>query len=340
MIGLLLINLGTPEDPEAGPVREYLREFLNDPRVLDINPLGRAALLNVILRTRPKKSSNAYKQIWTGDGSPLMVHSRALTAKVRARMANHDWVVELGMRYGQPSIQSAIDTLIKHDVDQIVVFPLYPQYAASSTGTALEEVYRICAPAWNVIPLHVVSPFYRDPGFIDSFIDISRPLFETFKPDHILFSYHGLPERHLKKSDPNGSHCLAEASCCDHIVAANKHCYRAQCYATTRALVSQLNLEAKNFSVSFQSRLGRTPWIKPHTDVILPQLAASGIKRLAVFCPSFVADCLETLEEIAIRGAEQFQSSGGEALILVPSLNSSDRWVETVCTLAQHATPK
>ncbi len=340
MIGLLLINLGTPDDPEAGSVREYLREFLNDPRVLDINPLGRAALLNVILRTRPKKSSNAYKQIWTREGSPLMVHSRALTTKVGEQMANHGWVVELGMRYGQPSIESAIDNLIDRGVDQIVVFPLYPQYAASSTGTALEEVYRICAPAWNVVPLYVVPPFYRDPGFIDSFANISRPLFETFKPDHILFSYHGLPERHVQKSDPSGSHCLADPNCCDHIVADNKHCYRAQCYATTRALVSKLNLETNNFSVSFQSRLGRTPWIKPHTDVTLPELAAAGIKRLAVFCPSFVADCLETLEEIAIRGAEQFQTHGGEALMLVPSLNSSERWVETVCTLAQQVAPK
>ena len=340
MIGLLLINLGTPEAPETEPVRTYLRQFLNDDRVLDMNPAARAALLNlVILRKRPKESAAAYRKIWTERGSPLLVETQDLAEKVATKLGE-SWLVELGMRYGNPSIGSALTKLISRGANQVVVFPLYPQYASSSTGTALEEIYRLCAEEWNVVPLSVVPPFYDDPGFLDAFAANGRTVIDDESPDHVLFSYHGLPERHVQKSDPSSNHCLAEANCCDAIVETNKHCYRAQCYATTRELAKRLELAPEMHSVSFQSRLGKTPWIQPFTDDVLPQLANKDVKRLAVFCPSFVADCLETLEEIEIRADEQFREAGGDKLTLIPSLNSADDWVEAVCALARRAAPQ
>jgi ferrochelatase len=337
VVGLLLVNLGTPDAPEPAPVRAYLREFLADPRVLDINPVGRAALLNlVILPRRPRQSAAAYRQVWTDRGSPLMVHSLDLLEQVATRLPD-GWIAALGMRYGEPSIAGAIADLIAGGADSIVAFPLYPQYAASSTGTALEEIYRVTGQMWNVPPLHVVPPFYDHPAFIDAFVEVGREA--AGGADHVLFSYHGLPERHMHKSDPSGAHCLATDDCCDRIAAVNRHCYRAQCYATTRALVVGLDLEPDGYSVSFQSRLGRSPWIRPFTDHVLPELAERGVRRLAVFCPSFVADCLETLEEVAIRGRDQFREAGGEELTLVPSLNSSPRWADAVAALATGAAP-
>lgn len=335
--GLLLIQLGTPEAPEPGPVRAYLREFLNDPRVLDINPIGRTALLNlVILPTRPAQSAEAYAKIWTDRGSPLLFHSEDLCEAVAGELGD-GWRVALGMRYGIPSLASALLDLVEDGVDRVVALPLYPQYASSSTGTALEELYSAAAAMWNVPPLTAIAPFYDRPGFVDAFTAVARPVLDELGPDHVLFSYHGLPERHMRKSDTGGDHCLESADCCDEIVEANRHCYRAQCYATTRALSAALELDAAEHSVSFQSRLGRTPWIKPYTDEVLPQLARRGVKKLAVLCPSFVADCLETLEEVQIRGAEQFAEAGGDRLVLVPSLNSSPAWVSAVAAMARDA---
>ena len=255
MLGLLLINLGTPEAPEPEPVKRYLRQFLNDERVLDINPAARAALLNlVILRKRPKESAAAYKQVWTDRGSPLLVYSKDLTSAVADKLGRESWMVELGMRYGEPSIESALKRLRRAGVDDVVVFPLYPQYASSSTGTALEEVYRVCAKEWNVARLNVVPPFYNHPGFISAFADNLRAVQKEVDGDHVLFSYHGLPERHVQKSDDSGAHCLASKTCCDRITEVNRNCYRAQCYSTTRELVSALDLTDDGYSVSFQSR--------------------------------------------------------------------------------------
>lgn len=334
MKGLLLVNLGSPDEPTTPAVRRYLRQFLGDPRVIDVNPVGRKALLElVILPTRPAKSAEAYRKIWTERGSPLIRHSRELTDKVRARLGD-DWRVELAMRYGSPSIEAGVGKLREAGAEPITVFPLYPQYAASSTGSSLEEVYRVARALWNVPAIRTVPEFYDDDGFLDSFAFVGRPVLDNFLPDHVLFSFHGLPERQIRKSDESGAHCLASETCCDAIGLANRHCYRAQSHATARGLASRLRLEAGAWSVSFQSRLGRTPWIRPYTDVVLPELAAAGKRRLAVFCPAFVADCLETLEEIGLRAREQWKSSGGDDLVLVPSLNSSDPWVETVVRLA------
>lgn len=325
--GVLLINLGTPDAPETGAVRRYLREFLSDPRVLDIPPLGRAALLyGVILPFRPQKSAEAYRKIWMPQGSPLLVYGNALRDRLQDALGPA-WAVELGMRYQSPSLRSAIEKLRARGAREVTVVPLYPQYASSSTGSSLEEMYRLVGEAWNVEALGVLPPFYDRPAFLNAFADVGRPVLAEFRPDHVLFSFHGLPERQVKKSDPTGAHCLASADCCNVQVPANRWCYRAQCFSTARELAQRLGLEAGKWTVTFQSRLGRTPWIRPYTDVVIPELAAKGVKRLAVFCPAFVADCLETLEEIGIRAKNQFLACGGEALTLVPSLNAHPSWV-------------
>jgi ferrochelatase len=212
-------------------------------------------------------------------------------------------------------------------VREVTVVPLYPQYASSSTGSSLEEMYRLVGEAWNVEALRVLPPFFDRPAFLNAFADVGRPVLTELRPDHVLFSFHGLPERQVKKSDPTGAHCLASAECCKLPVQANRWCYRAQCFVTARELAQRLGLEAGKWTVTFQSRLGRTPWIRPYTDVVIPELAGKGVKRLAVFCPAFVADCLETLEEIGIRAKDQFLGCGGEVLTLVPSLNAHPSWV-------------
>ena len=330
MPGLLLVNLGTPDAPDTGAVRRYLREFLSDPRVIDIHPLARAALLNfIILPFRSPKSAAAYRKIWTERGSPLLYHSQDLVNGVRAALPG--WKVELGMRYGNPSIAAALGRL--GPVDRLVVLPLYPQYASASTGSSLEEVFRVLSQSAVVPPVTSIEAFYDEPAFLDAFAAVGKAA--AAGADHVLFSFHGLPERQVKASDPTGRHCLASATCCDRIVEANRNCYRAQCYATTRGIAARLGLAADRHSVSFQSRLGRTPWIKPWTDEVLPELAKRGVKKLAVFCPAFVADCLETLEEIAIRGNEQFAALGGAELVLVPSLNSDPAWRDAIVAMTR-----
>jgi protoporphyrin/coproporphyrin ferrochelatase len=335
--GLLLINLGTPDEPTPPAVRRYLREFLSDPRVIDIHPVGRALLLNlIILPFRPKKSAHAYQSIWDPKrGSPLLYHSQDLVAGV-AKSLGSEWKVELGMRYGKPSIPDAIEAMRAAAIDRIVVFPLFPQYAASSTGTALQRVFSLAGQAWNTPWLEVIEPFYDDPRFIAAFAAVARA-HDVAAADHVLLSFHGLPERHMRKSDPSGAHCLTSASCCDRVTDTNRNCYRAQCFATARALTKELGLPAERYTVCFQSRLGRTPWIKPYTDEVLDLIAKKGVKRLAVMCPAFVADCLETVEEIGMRARAQFLAAGGESLTMIPSLNSSPEWIEAVAQLARRA---
>ncbi len=333
MIGYLLLNLGTPDAPTPAAVRRYLREFLSDPRVIDIHPVGRKLLLElVILPFRPRKSAAAYAKVWGAEGSPLLTLSRALESKVREAMGPGR-LVELGMRYGRPSIPDALERLRQAGATRVVVAPLYPQYSSSATGSSLEAVFAELARHHVVTPVAVMPAFYEDPGFISAFAAVGAPVLAREKPDHVLFSFHGLPERHVKASDHSGSHCLQSAGCCETIGPANRDCYRAQCHATARALAGRLGLAPGSWSICFQSRLGRTPWIKPYTDVVLDELAKDGKKRLCVFCPAFVADCLETLEEIGIRAREQFVAAGGESLTLVPSLNASPAWVDALVAL-------
>jgi ferrochelatase len=333
MIGVLLVNLGTPDAPTPGAVRRYLREFLSDPRVIDIHPVARKLLLElVILPLRPRKSAEAYAKIWTAEGSPLLTLSRALEAKVRAAMGP-GYLVELAMRYGSPSIPDALGRLRAGGARRLLVAPLYPQYSSSATGSSLEAVFAALAGQHVVPAVSVLPAFYDDPGFISAFAAVGAPALERERPDHVLFSFHGLPERHVRASDHSGQHCLRSASCCEAIGEANRDCYRAQCFATARALAARLALAPGSWSVSFQSRLGRTPWIKPYTDLRLDELAREGKRRLCVFCPAFVADCLETLEEIGLRARAQFLAAGGESLTLVPSLNASEAWVGALVQL-------
>lgn len=312
--GVLLINLGTPDAPETAEVRRYLGQFLMDGRVLDIPTPARWILVNLLITPfRAPKSAKAYRAIWRKDGSPLLVYSRALAAAVEKELGEH---VSLAMRYGNPSIEAAISDL--GEVDRIVVVPLYPQYASSSTGTALEALFAALSTRAFVPPVSVMPPFYDDPGFLDAQAALARPLIDG--ADHVLFSYHSLPERHMRDASPS---CELTSRCC---AAVPPYCYRAQCLATTRGLVARLGLAEGAFSESFQSRLGREEWLKPATDKVVPELARRGVKRLTVLCPSFVADCLETLEEIGVRARDEFLAAGGEELRLVPCVNADPRW--------------
>jgi len=340
--GILLINLGSPEAPTAAAVRPYLREFLSDPRVIDIPAAFRWLLLNaVILPFRPAKSAEAYAKVWTPEGSPLIVNSRAFADKLSALLGD-DYRVALAMRYGKPSIESALAELVREPLKELILFPLYPQYASSSTGSSLEEAFRLLAPLQNVPTVRTIPAFYDDPGYINALVENALPRLQAFKPDYILFSYHGLPERHIRKSETGEGHCLAaDDSCCASIGPRNAFCYRAHCFATTRSIAQKMGLAAGSYSTAFQSRLGRTPWIKPYTDHVLTELGQKGVKRLAVFSPSFVADCLETLEEMTIRGAATFREAGGDALELIPALNSADVWVKAAAGLIdQWAAPR
>ncbi|MDP2310162.1 MAG: ferrochelatase [Pseudomonadota bacterium] len=315
---MLLINLGTPDAPETAEVRRYLGQFLMDARVIDIPTPARWILVNLLITpTRAPKSAKAYRAIWRKDGSPLLVYSRALSAAVEKELGQP---VTLAMRYGNPSIEAALEAL--GEVDRLVVVPLYPQYASSSTGTALEALFAALSRRAFVPPVSVMPPFFDDPGFLDAQAALARPLVDG--ADHVLFSYHSLPERHIRDASPG---CELTTRCClPPSGRVPPSCYRAQCLATTRGLVSRLGLAEGAFSESFQSRLGREEWLKPTTDKVVPELARRGVKRLAVLCPSFVADCLETLEEIGVRARDEFLAAGGEELRLVPCVNDDPTW--------------
>ena len=331
--GVLLVNLGTPDAPQSREVRRYLREFLSDPRVLMMPALARTLLLEgLILPIRTRKSAAAYRKIWTQAGSPLLTHGIALRDRV-AKALGDDFIVALGMRYGNPSIASALDELTLAGADRVIALPLFPQYSAAATASALARIHEEVAAGWDVRSLSTIGAFFDDPGFVDAWRDVAAEPLAQFKPDHVLFSYHGLPENQIVRSDATGAHCLASEDCCAVARSENRHCYRAQCHRTTELLCEALSLDAKTISIAFQSRMGRTPWIKPFTDVEVVTLAERGIKRLAVLCPAFVADCLETIEEIGMRLDAQWKSLGGEALLLVPSLNAHPTWVEAVSQL-------
>ena len=324
---ILLINLGTPDSPSTRDVRIYLRELLSCERVIDINPVARWFVLNLlILPFRPRKSAKAYKKIWMDEGSPLLVFSEKLKTALLEQFAEKDIPLELGMQCRKPSLKTAIAKLRGQNCDQIIVLPLYPQYASSSYGAAIEDLYKVILNDWNIPHLRIIPPFFSDSRFIDAWAKIGLPYIEK-KPDHVLFSFHGLPLRHLKKSDYTGKWCKNDYSCCKELINENRNCYSAQCYYTAKLIAKSLKIEEDKWSVSFQSRLGRDEWVKPYTEQHLKELAERGMKRVIVFCPSFVADCLETIEEIGISAAEHFKEYGGEELILVPSLNNHPEWV-------------
>jgi ferrochelatase len=331
----LLINLGSPDAPDAQAVRAYLKEFLSDPRVMDIGAWTRAMVLNLfILPFRPEQSAQAYRQIWGEDGSPLIHHGMRLAAKVQ-HLLGETVRVELAMRYGKPSIAAALKRLHQEGIDRIAIFPLYPQYSSATTGSTVEAVYRLAAVHWTMPTLQVIPSFFDHEQYIDAFAAVAEPILGNDRFERVLFSFHGLPQRHCLKSDDSGEHCLRRDDCCEKIVLANRHCYRAQCFATMKALSARLQLPPHRVDISFQSRLGREPWIGPYTDERLEELAARGVKRIAVISPAFVADCLETLEELGIRAKAQWHALGGEQFTLVPSLNSCDRWAAAVAAIAR-----
>lgn len=324
--GLLLINLGTPSSPKKSAVRNYLREFLTDKRVIDLPALIRYPLVyGTILPFRPKQSARAYQAIWTNEGSPLLTHSRNLQRKVQAQLGD-DWKVVLGMRYGNPSIAQGLEQL--DDCEQLVVFPLYPQYSSAATGSSIDKVLQLMKGKNS--QLTIIRDFYQHPGFIDAQAALIQP--QLAQHDYLLFSFHGVPERHLIRL---GCSQICATNCAP-IDKVNSLCYKAQCYTTGRELVKKLDLSENKYEISFQSRLGKTPWIKPYTDELLPELIKKGVRRLAVSFPSFVADCLETLEEVGIRAKEQWLALGGERFTLIPCVNDSDIWVGGLIRIVEH----
>jgi ferrochelatase len=318
-------------------VRPYLREFLSDPRVFDMAAWKRWLILNLfILPRRPVASGAAYAKIWTERGSPLLFHTKDLAAKVQARLGGSA-VVEVAMRYGKPSIREAMLRFADRGLSRVVLFPLYPQYSSAATGSSVQEAFAVASELWSVPYLQVVPPFWDHPAYIDACAEKARPVLASIDAERVFFSFHGLPERHVRKSDRTGTHCLRRDDCCDHVGDANADCYRAQCFATARALAMALGVPQEKRVVCFQSRLGGDPWIRPFTDELVRRAAEDGVKRAVILSPAFVADCLETLEELGIRAAEDFRAHGGEKLELVPAPNSSDSWADAVVTIAREA---
>jgi len=335
-LGVLLAQLGTPASPRTGDVRRYLREFLSDPRVIDLPGPTRWLLVNLVIAPfRAPRSAHAYRAIWTPEGSPLRVLGEALAAALASALGPAVRV-ELGMRYGAPTLGDALDRLAGAGARRIVVIPLYPQLAESSVGSALAavEAWRKQRPAPP--DLSVVPPFFAAPGFVDAVAAAARPVLAS-RPEHVLMSYHGLPERHVRKADPSGARCFARPDCCLR-PGATDTCYRAQCLATTRAVAAALGLAPERVSTGFQSGLGRARWIGPSTDELLVSLAGRGVKRLAVLCPSFVADCLETLEEIGIRARARWLGElGGREFALAPCVNATPPFVTFLAEEARKA---
>lgn len=323
--GILLVNLGTPDEPTRGAVYRYLKEFLLDPRVIDIPAVQRNLLVRgVIAPFRSKSASKLYQELWTEDGSPLKVYGYELKEKLQEEMGD-TYLVELAMRYQSPSVESVLKNMLAQHVSELIIVPLFPHYASASTGSVYEEVMRVLSKVQGIPKLRFVNSFYDHPDFIASIMARGKEhKLEDY--DHVLFSYHGLPVRQLVKADL-GNHCNKAKDCCLTISDKNQHCYSAQCHATTKALVKELGLVEGQYTTCFQSRLGKEPWVEPYTTNVLQQRADAGDKRLLVFCPAFVADCLETTIEVSVEYMEEFEEMGGEHVQLVDSLNGHPRWV-------------
>jgi len=323
--GVLLVNLGSPDSPTAKDVKPYLDEFLMDERVIDVPKILRNILVRgIILRTRPRKSARAYKKIWWEEGSPLIVLSERFAEKVRKQS---ELPVSLGMRYGSMTIKNSLQQLKDQGVDEVLLVPLYPHYAMSSYETVVVKVLEEQQTYFPEMTVTTLPAFYKNPDFIQVLSDSIADGLKGFDYDHVLFSYHGIPERHIRKSDPTRYHCKIDGSCCKINSVAHHTCYRHQCYDTTELVKKALGLPEEKVSTSFQSRLAGDPWLKPYTDYEFERLAKEGKKKLAVITPAFVSDCLETLEEIAMEGKEQFEEAGGEHYIHISCLNDRDAWV-------------
>lgn len=323
---VLLINLGTPDRCDAPSIRRYLRQFLNDKRVIDLPWYIRWPLVNLlIIPFRLKKTMHAYQQVWTATGSPLLTNSQRIQQALSTKLGS-GYQVELAMRYGNPSIELALAKM--QNCDEMMILPLFPQYSSAATGSAIEECLSHISQRWNIHELHIKRDFYCQPKFIRAYAEIIKQHLINKDIDLIIFSYHGLPDRHITKSDCNAN--CDRINACPVITDANRFCYRAQCYAASRLIAVELGLTAEQYRVSFQSRLGKTPWIKPYTDELLPALISKGIKNIAMVSPSFVADCLETLEEINIRTRQQWTALGGSDFIFIPCVNDHSVWIDAL----------
>ncbi len=333
---ILLMNLGSPESPTTKDLKPYLTEFLMDKRVIDVNALLRTFLVKgIIVPFRSPKSAEKYKTIWTKEGSPLVVLTRQVTALVQQQVTEP---VYYCMRYGNPTTESVLAKIHAENADlqNIVVLPMYPHYAMSSYETGAVQVTEIHAAKKYASQLLIVPAFYNDPSYIHALSTSMKPFLEK-EYDHVLFSYHGIPERHVKKTDCTKSHCLKTADCCNVPSAAHDFCYRHQVIETSDLVANELGIAKNKYSFSFQSRLGRDEWLKPYTVKQLEDFPKQGIKKLVIACPAFVSDCLETLEEIAEEGKEIFMKAGGESFTLVPCLNTNPLWIKTIVELCNKA---
>ncbi|WP_410220055.1 ferrochelatase [Pedobacter sp.] len=332
--GVLLVNLGTPDSPSVKDVRKYLDEFLMDRRVIDIPKFNRALLVKGIITTfRGPKSAKLYEAIWTEQGSPLMIYSLE-QAQLLQESLGDEYHVELAMRYQSPSIKQGLENLKAKQVDRITVIPLFPQYASATTGSVIEKVMDE-VKSWQTIPsISFISSFHDNEKMIQVFSE--NAISQNYKQfDHYLFSYHGVPERQLIKADYTGKHCLKRPDCCDQLTDINKFCYKAQCYDTSKKIAARLGIKPENYTVCFQSRLGKAEWAKPYSSEVLKDLAAKGIKKVLVFSPAFVADCLETIHEIGVEYDHDFKALGGEKVQLVESLNSHPLFIEALADLVR-----
>ena len=332
-VGVLLVNLGTPNSTRVSDVRKYLRQFLMDGRVLSVPFWKRFFLVNaVIVPFRAPRSAKEYQKLWTKDGSPLLIHGIELKNQIQKTLGKN-FIVDIAMRYQHPSIPSVLDSLVQHSLSHIVILPLFPQYASATTGSIFENVMHYLKKRIAVPKIIFINHFYDYPKMVVAFSEIGKRYLDgEEKYDHILFTYHGLPEKQIKQIDLD---CLHLSNCCEKIHSKNHLCYRAQCFSTSRAIANALHISKENYIVSFQSRLGKTPWIQPYTEEIIRTLAYKGIKKILVFAPSFVADCLETAIEIGEQYKSSFFKNGGEKLQLVESLNTHPLWVEAVTTMIQ-----
>lgn len=335
-IGVLLINLGTPDEPTSEAVGRYLKEFLLDPRVIDVNPVLRNFLVRcVIVPKRKHLSAASYKKLWQqGGGSPLKIYGYALKEAVQQALGDN-YVVELAMRYQNPSIADAIKAIeSKGAIKEWIILPLFPQYASATTGSIHELVMSLFAQKQTIPSIKFINSYYDHPLMIQAFVERAKQ-YNLADYDHVLFSYHGLPERQLLKADTSCNHCLKTENCCQTISTTNQYCYSAQCYATTNAIAKALNLSKEQYSICYQSRLGKEEWIKPYTSEVLKSLVEKGKKNILVFSPAFVADCIETTIEIGEEYAEEFEAMGGKHLQLVEGLNDHPLWIQTVVDIIQ-----
>ncbi|MGC6421589.1 MAG: ferrochelatase [Flavobacteriaceae bacterium] len=328
MKGVLLVNLGSPDSPNPKDVKVYLEEFLMDERVIDLPSFFRSLLVKgIILNTRPRKSAKAYQKIWWEEGSPLIVLSNRLIQKMESRV---QVPLALAMRYGSPSIHSGMQELADKGVTEVLLIPLYPQFAMATTETILVLAEQLRQDHFPQMTFTTLPPFYKHPDYIRVLSQSIQESLQGKEWEHLLFSYHGVPKRHIRKSDITQSHCRMDGQCCQTPSEAHQYCYRHQCYETTRLVAEYLELKPDTYTTTFQSRLGLDPWLQPYTDKTVAKMAKKGTQKMAIVTPAFVSDCLETLEEIGMEAVEDFEEKGGQHLYVVPCINDRDDWVSVM----------